>query len=42
LVAASKDIAYNAAAPAAEREKAFQAWKVLIPDGQLPPKGKTK
>jgi hypothetical protein len=35
--AGAKDIPYDAAAPLAQRQAAFQKWKQLIPDGQLPP-----
>jgi hypothetical protein len=32
-----KEIEYDAAAPQAERQKAYKKWKELIPEGQLPP-----
>jgi hypothetical protein len=37
LVPAGRDIPYDAAAPAAERQRAFEAWRALIPEGKLPP-----
>jgi hypothetical protein len=40
LAPAGRDIAYNAAAPAAERNKAADEWKKLIPSGELPPRPK--
>jgi hypothetical protein len=40
LVPAGKDIAYNPAGSKAERQRAFDQWKKLIPDGKLPPVGK--
>jgi hypothetical protein len=36
-VIAGRNIPYDAAASADERERAYQAWKKLIPDGKLPP-----
>ena len=42
LAPAGKDIPYNPAGTAEERDQAFKAWKKLIPDGQLPPKPKPK
>jgi hypothetical protein len=38
LAPAGKEIAYDAAGPAEEREKAYTKWKELIPEGKLPPK----
>jgi hypothetical protein len=40
LAPAGKDIAYDAAGTAEDREKAYNKWKELIPDGKLPPKPK--
>ena len=40
LAPAGKDIPYNPAGTAEERDQAFKAWKKLVPDGQLPPKPK--
>jgi hypothetical protein len=37
LAPAGRTIPFDAAAPAAEREKAYKEWKKLIPDGKLPP-----
>lgn len=39
-VPAGQKIAYDPAGPEAERERAYQEWKKLIPDGKLPPKGR--
>lgn len=39
LAPVGRDIAFDAAAPAAARDKAVQAWKKLIPDGELPRPG---
>jgi hypothetical protein len=36
LVPAGKKIKYDPAGTEAEREKAYKAWKKLIPEGQLP------
>ncbi len=36
LAPAGKEIAYDPAATEAERGKAVQAWKALVPEGQLP------
>jgi hypothetical protein len=36
LTDVGKDIAYDAAAPEAERDKAVKAWEKLIPAGKLP------
>jgi hypothetical protein len=41
LVPAGKDIQYDPLAPEAERRRAQQAWKKLIPSGQLPPRPKS-
>jgi len=38
LVPAGKKIAFDAAAPAAARQKANEQWLALIPEGQLPPR----
>jgi hypothetical protein len=40
LTTVGRDIAYDAAAPAAEHAKAVAAWKKLIPDGELPKEDK--
>jgi hypothetical protein len=37
LVAQGKDIPYDAAGPEGQRQKAFERWRALIPEGQLPP-----
>ena len=37
LVPEGKKIAYDAAAPEAQRQKAFEQWRALVPPGQLPP-----
>jgi len=37
MVPAGAKIAYNAAAPEAERLQAQHAWRALIPEGKLPP-----
>jgi hypothetical protein len=42
LAPAGADIKYDAAAPEAERTKAIEQWKKLIPSGKLPPKEKPK
>jgi hypothetical protein len=42
LAPAGEDIKYDAAASEAERAKAVEEWKKLIPRGQLPPKEKPK
>jgi hypothetical protein len=34
---AGKDIAYDPAGPASERDEAYKKWKELIPEGKLPP-----
>jgi len=36
LVPASKDIAYDPSGTADDREKAYKAWKKLVPTGELP------
>lgn len=41
-VIAGRDIAYDALGSNTDLEKAYKAWKVLIPDGKLPPTGKKK
>jgi hypothetical protein len=38
LVPEGRKIPFDPAGDAAQRERAFQEWKKLIPDGQLPPK----
>jgi hypothetical protein len=40
LVPAGRTIKYDPAGPPEERERAYQQWKKLIPDGKLPPKAK--
>jgi hypothetical protein len=40
LVPAGRDIKFNPAGPPEEWEKAYKAWKKLIPDGKMPPKEK--
>jgi hypothetical protein len=42
LVPASRDIAYDPAGSREERQRAYDQWKKLIPDGKLPPAGKSK
>lgn len=37
---AGRDIPYNALGSNAELDKAYKAWKALVPDGTLPPAGK--
>jgi hypothetical protein len=41
LAPAGRDIPYDAAAPAAERRRAYEAWRALVPEGKLPPAPKT-
>ena len=41
LAPAGRAIAYDAAAPAAERQRAYDAWRALVPEGKLPPAPKT-
>jgi hypothetical protein len=36
LVAGGKDIAYDAAAPEAQRLQSIEAWRRLVPEGELP------
>ncbi len=38
LAPAGKKIGYDAAAPEAQRQKAVEQWRALIPAGQLPPR----
>jgi hypothetical protein len=38
LAPAGKDIPYDAGAPAAQRQRAVEQWRALIPAGQLPPR----
>jgi hypothetical protein len=42
MAPAGRDIAYDAAAPAAERQRAVAAWRALVPEGKLPPEPKKK
>jgi hypothetical protein len=42
LVPAGRDIPYDPAGPAAERERGYRAWKRVVPDGQLPQRKKEK
>ena len=35
-------IPYDPAGPAEQRQEAFDRWKKLIPDGQLPPREKVR
>jgi hypothetical protein len=42
LAPAGRDIKFDAAAPEADRTKAVEGWKKLIPRGELPPKEKPK
>lgn len=37
LVPAGKTIAYDPQAPAAERDRAYEEWRKLVPAGKLPP-----
>ena len=37
LAPAGKKIDFDAAAPEADRQKAYEQWRALIPEGQLPP-----
>jgi hypothetical protein len=39
-VPAGRRIAYDPAGSEAERERGYEEWKKLIPDGKLPPKGR--
>ena len=41
-VIAGRDVAYDALGTQTDLEKAYKAWKVLIPDGKLPPLNKEK
>jgi hypothetical protein len=41
-VSGAKDIPFDPAGPEADREAAIKKWKVLIPDGKLPPKPEPK
>jgi hypothetical protein len=40
LVPAGKDIAYDPTGSREELDRAYKAWKKLVPDGQLPPREK--
>jgi hypothetical protein len=42
LVPDGKSITYDAAAPEAERTRAVEAWRKLVPPGELPPPPKKK
>jgi hypothetical protein len=42
LVPAGRDIHFNPGAPPEEWDKAYEAWKKLIPDGKMPPKYEPK
>jgi hypothetical protein len=42
LVPEGRKISFDPAGNADQRERAFQEWKKLIPDGQLPPKNPVK
>jgi hypothetical protein len=42
LVAAAKDIPYDPAGPAVERERAAGRWRKLLRDGKLPPREEPK
>jgi hypothetical protein len=37
LAPAGKDIAYNPVAPEAQRQRAYEQWKTLVPSGKMPP-----
>jgi hypothetical protein len=37
MAPAGRHIRYDAAAPAAERQRAYDAWRALVPEGKLPP-----
>jgi hypothetical protein len=37
LAPAGKGIAYDAGGPESERQKGYEQWRALIPDGRLPP-----
>jgi hypothetical protein len=41
LVPAGRNIYFNPGGSVAERQKAFDAWKKLVPDGKMPPREKT-
>jgi hypothetical protein len=42
LVPAGRDIAFNPAGSREERQRAYEQWKKLIPNGKLPPPSKSK
>jgi hypothetical protein len=42
LVPAGRDIHFNPGGPPEEWDKAFEAWKKLVPDGKMPPKFEPK
>jgi hypothetical protein len=42
LVPAGKDIAYDVAGPAEERQQGYEKWKKLIPSGHLPSQPKSE
>lgn len=42
LVPAGENISYDPAGSAEARDKAYKAWKTLIPEGKLPPEPKKK
>jgi hypothetical protein len=41
-VPAGRKIAYDPAGPSAERQRAYDQWKKLIPNGKLPPEGQSR
>jgi hypothetical protein len=42
LTPLAREIPYDAAAPAAERQRAYDAWRARVPEGKLPPAPKAK
>jgi hypothetical protein len=42
LTPLARDIPYDAAAPAAERQRAYDAWRARVPEGKLPPAPRAK
>jgi len=42
LAPTGKKINFDAAAPEAQRQKAVEEWRALIPAGQLPPRPEVK
>jgi hypothetical protein len=42
LTPLGREIPYDAAAPAAERQRAYDAWRARVPEGKLPPAPRAK